>query len=118
MKAAYGAVAHGWSPNRATCAPMPWVAELVGAHPAMRYERRFLPRRYDHQGARDGVSTTVTCWWTLETGRVYQARFLTAAGRRGRWATRYLAVSDDGDLIDMTRGEVDQWLSACSASTS
>lgn len=116
MKAAFTAQAWGWTPHTATRAPMPWVAEIIGSHPTYRYQRRFLNPKIEHRGARDGVSGDVHYWWTLTSGRHYQARFLT--GRRGGWTTRWLAVTNDGDIVYTTEDEVTRWLSACSASTS
>jgi hypothetical protein len=116
VKAAFGTRAWGWTPNRATCAPLPWVAEITGPHPVYGLARRFLRAKLDHDGARDGVSASVHCWWTLASSRFYQARYLT--GKRSGWTTRWLTVSDDGDVIDTSREEVTTWANACSASTS
>jgi hypothetical protein len=95
---------------------MPWAAEITGRDPVHRYRRAFLTPKQDHPGARDGISNEVHYWWTLTSGRIYQTKYLT--GPRSGWTTRWLVVTDDGDIIDMTEQEVDQWLNACSASTS
>lgn len=119
MKAAYSARAWGWTPDRATRAPKPWVAEITGRDPAYGYQRRFLPAKRDTPAARGAQGDGVWLWWTLESGRVYQSRHLT--GRRSGWTTRWLTVTDDGDVHDLTAEEVDQWLADSrnpSASTS
>ena len=116
MMAAFGARAWGWTPNPATRAPLPWVAEITGPHPTYGLARVFLPAKIDYDGVRDGVSASVHCWWTLTSSCFYQTRYLT--GRRSGWTTRWLTVSDDGDVIDTTRGEVTTWANACLASAS
>jgi hypothetical protein len=116
MKAAYSAVAWGWTSHAATRAPMPWVAEVTGVDPTRRYQRQFVRGRIEHAGVRDGVSSTVTCWWTLQSGRLYQAKTITS--RRGGWTTTWLTVTDDGDVTTLTEQEAERWLSDRSASTS
>ena len=114
MKAALGFRAYGWTPHGATRAPMPWVAELVGVDPRYGFVRRFLPRRLDHLGARGGPDE-VWAWFTLTSGGLYEARFLT--GRKGGWGVRWVTVTDDGDVVDLPRDDIVRQLTqrACSA---
>lgn len=108
MKAAFSAVAYGWTSYRATRAPMPWVAKLNGFHPTHNYQRQFMPFKADHLGARPGAGTDVIYWWTLSSGDLYQARYLT--GRRSGWVTRWMTVDDGGTIVTLAREEVDQCL--------
>lgn len=116
MKAAFTAQWWGWTPHPSTRAPRPWVAEILGPDPTYRYQRRFLTPKIDHPGARNGTSNDVHCWWTLTSGHYYQARFLTS--RRSSWTTRWLTVTDDGDVLYTTEEEVTRWANACSELTS
>lgn len=117
MKTAYGRRAHGWTPHAATRAPMPWVAEILGRHPTYGYQRQFITRKIDHPAARQpGADQGVWCWWTLNPGRLYQARYLT--GPRGQWTTEWFTTTNDGDIRHLTEQEVEQWLNDHSTSTS
>lgn len=130
MKAAFGAEAIGLGHQLAVDAllapfgvrardplnPRPWVAEIVGQHPRYGYERRFLRPRIDYRKASSTANRGVWFWWTLESGHIYEASCRTS------WNSgqirRFVTVTEDGDIKDLTREEVDTWLSARSASTS
>jgi len=96
--------------------PRPWVAEIVGRHPRYKYERRFLRPRIDYRKASSTANRGVWFWWTLESGRIYEI-WRRTSWRYGR-DHRFVTVTEDGDIQDLTREEVDAWLSARSASTS
>jgi hypothetical protein len=51
----------------------------------------------------------VWLWWVLESGRLYEARFLTD-GRRGGWVRRWLVVTDEGDVVDVGKVEAAEFL--------
>lgn len=111
MKAAFSAPAYGWTSHHATRAPMPWCAEITGPDPVHRYQRRFITARVEHPWRTGDTTRPVTYWWTLDHGRLYQARWLTST-RRGAWVTRWFTVTEDGDLRDLTEEEVAAWLNA------
>lgn len=94
----------------------PWVAELRGLSLRYGYERQFLKAKADYKRANSKGSRGVQLWWTLESGRVYETRYRTSWKA---WEHRFLAVTDEGDIKDLTEKEVRAWLeSAGSASTS
>lgn len=98
------------------CNPRPWVAEIVGPHPVYRWERRFLRPRWDYSRANGAGTRGIWWWWTLESGRIYEARYRTSWG--SGMHRRLMTVGVDGDLVDLTEEEVEAWVSDCSASTS
>lgn len=94
----------------------PWVAEIRGLSPRYGYDRQFLRAKADYKRANSRGSRGVVLWWTLESGRVYEARYRTSWKV---WEHRFIAVADDGDIKDLTEEEVRAWLaSKGSASTS
>lgn len=82
----------------------PWVSELVGW--SGRWERRFVNGKYDCAKANSKNSRGVALWFVLESGRVYEVRRHISWTHEERY---FCAVSDEGDLVRMTRGEVEQW---------
>lgn len=96
--------------------PRPWLAEIVGLHRRYRFERRFLPYKIDYSQASGTGNRGVWFWWTLESGRVYETWYRTS-WQYGR-QRRYLTVTDDGQIKDLTEDEVRAWLSGRSTSTS
>lgn len=95
----------------------PWLAEIVGPHPRYRFERLFLPARVDYAQSSSTGNRGVWFWWTLEAGKVYQARHRTSWG--AGYQDRYLSIEEtSGDLVDLTVEEVLTWLSDRSALTS
>lgn len=94
---------------------LPWVAEITGTDPRYRLARTFLPRKLDCRDANRKGNRGVQCWWTLESGHLYQARYRVT---RNKWVTRYLTVTQDGDIADITEQEALAWASGISAATS
>lgn len=94
----------------------PWLAEITGPDPRYGYARKFLPSKTDYQAASSTGNRGVWFWWTLESGRVYQTRYRTSWA--GGYQRRFIAVADDGNIIDLTEEEVRTWLSEVSVSTS
>lgn len=92
-----------------------WVAEITGADPRYGLARQFLKPKIDHTHANSAGTRGVYACYTLESGRVYEVR----AWRSWRTEDRYFCrVSDDGDIIRITRDEVDAWLSKSGADRS
>ncbi|MDG4795088.1 hypothetical protein [Micromonospora sp. WMMD1082] len=93
----------------------PWAAEIIGLHERYGFDRRFLTARVDYSDASSTGNRGVWFWWTFASGHVYEVSYRTSWGSGHH--RRYLTVSDDGDVIDMSAEEVRQWLSAHPAST-
>ena len=126
MKAAFraeaiglGPLAGGWSshaaPGHKADRRQPWVAEITGLHPRFGFAREFVPRKTDYRDASRSGERGAMCWWTLESGRLYEARYRVTWDK---WVTRYLTVSESGEISDLTEEEVRACLSAISAATS
>lgn len=94
----------------------PWVAEITGLCPRYGYARTFLRHKADYKNANSKGTRGVWFWWTLESGRIYETRYRTS------WKNvvhRFMTVTDEGDIKDLTEEEVRAWLaSRGSASTS
>lgn len=93
----------------------PWVAEITGTDPRYGLAREFLVPRRDYRDASRSGERGVRCWWTLESGRLYQARCRVTWDR---WVTRYLTVTPEGDIADVSEQEATAWASGISAPTS
>lgn len=93
----------------------PWVAEITGVSLKYRYARTFLRGKADYKGSNSKGTRGVWMWWTLESGHIYEAKYRTSWNR---WEHRFLTVTDDGDIKDLTEEEVWEWLKKASASTS
>lgn len=86
--------------NRAT---RPRVDELTGVMLSGAFLRRRLRPKADYKRANGKGTRGVWFLWTLECGPVYQARFRTSWTD---WHERFLTVSPDGELRDVTEEEV------------
>lgn len=93
----------------------PWVAEITGTDPRYGLARRFLPHKTDYRGSNSKATRGVMFWWTLEPGRLYQARYRVSWQK---WEERFLTVTDDGGIRDLTAEEAARWASGISAPTS
>jgi len=93
----------------------PWAAEITGVHPRFGLAREFLPRKLDYRDANATGERGVITWWTLESGRLYEVRYRVTWDR---WVTRYLTVTGDGEIADLTGQESMTWASGISAATS
>ncbi|MFW6033947.1 MAG: hypothetical protein ACOC9R_02325, partial [bacterium] len=83
----------------------PWVAEITG-HRGGDYARRFVRHQVDRRRANARETRGVWWWWVLESGRIYEM----SLREDGRHRRRFVTVDGGGDIIDMSRGEVDAWL--------
>jgi len=91
--------------------PRPWVAEIVGVCPRYRFERVFLPPRIDYSNASSTGNRGVWFWWTLSSGRVYEA-WRKTSWRYGR-DRQFMSVTEEGDIRILSEEEVIAWLNAC-----
>lgn len=90
-------VSGGYKP-RSTC------FEIVSFTP---WETRNCPRKIDYSRANSKGSRGVYAWYTLESGHLYYIRQATS------WKSEevfYATVSDDGEIIKMTRAEAKEWI--------
>lgn len=100
-----------FDPQRLT----PWCAEVTGLDPKFGYARTFVAPRRDYSCANSVGSRGVHFWWTLEAGRLYQ--MCSRESWNGGMNRRWLTVTADGDVRELTQEEVDRWLSNHSVST-
>lgn len=97
-----------WTHRSGASEAWPWVAELVGLCPTWGFRRYFLRPVTDASGANAKGTRGVWLHWNLRSGRIYEAKYL--ASPRARWTRRLLTVTDGGEVLDMNRQEVLQWL--------
>ena len=100
-----------WSAERiGDCRP--WLAEIVGRHPDFGYERVFPPFRADYSRSNSRGTRGVWYHWTLTPGRVYEVDYPVTrhTGRR-----EFLRATPDGDVVTITREEVEAWLNTAAA---
>lgn len=93
----------------------PWVAEITGLDSRYGLSREFVPRKTDYRHANRAGERGAEHWWTLESGRAYEARYRVTWDK---WVTRWLTVTEEGDITDITEEEARQWASSISAPTS
>lgn len=93
----------------------PWVAEITGRHPKLKYERTFLRPSTDYSKANSKGSRGVYRWFVLESDKLYQVHAHTSWKNSGRY---FCSVTEAGDIYTLNDEEVEEWLSALSASTS
>jgi hypothetical protein len=89
----------------------PWCAEITGISERYGFDREFLDAKTDYAAANRKGTRGVMFWWTLESGHYYEAKYRVT---RDRAVRRFLAVSDDGEITDLTEAEVRACLSATS----
>lgn len=92
-----------------------WVAEIIGRDQVYRYGRRFLRGTRNYKYANAAGTRGIFTWYILESGRVYEVKSPQTWSRTDRYFCR---VTDDGDIVRITKEEVDEWIERCSASMS
>ena len=85
-----------------------WAARITGTDSKFGYKREFLHGKKDYKFSNSKGSRGVFVYYTLESGNVYEVK-----GRRRRF---FCAVRDNGDIVDITKEEVDQWIQQNTAS--
>jgi hypothetical protein len=101
-----------WTDHGRTREAWPWAAELTGLCPTYGFRRRFLPFHVDASGGNGKGTRGVMVYWTLRAGHLYEVKFIPSP--RARWARRYLSVSEAGELRDLSREEVQEWVGSAS----
>ena len=85
----------------------PWVAEIVGQHEKYGLERIFLPSKRNYSRANSRGSRGIELWFVLESGRLYEVLSPLSWRSIDRYFCR---VSDGGDILRVSKDEVDSWL--------
>lgn len=85
----------------------PWVAELTGLCSDYGFQRRFLTAKRDYAHANSRGTRGVWCYWVLEAGCVYETRYRSTWDR---WHHRFLMVTEDGEVKDVSEEKVRGWL--------
>lgn len=85
----------------------PWVARITGLSAEYEYHREFLRAKQDWIDANSVGSRGVFFVWTLAEGQFYEAYRKTSQQLSERL---FLTVTADGDVVEVEKEEVDQWL--------
>ena len=91
----------------------PWAAEITATHPTYGFERRFLPANWQRKRANSTHSRGVELWFVLETGKVYEVKAPASWRNSDRYFCR---VTEAGDIVRITKEDVEQWLRCQSGS--
>ncbi len=87
--------------------PSGWVAEIIGFDPKYKYARNFLKRKLDYSRANSKGSRGVYAEYILESGKIYEVKEQTSWKRSHRY---FCTVNQEGDIITIGEGEVQEWL--------
>ena len=88
-------------------APSYWVARITGTDIRYGYQREFLHGKKDYTNANSIGSRGVEVSYLLESGNIYEVKKHVSWKRSVRY---FCTVDDNGDIIDMSKEEVDQCL--------
>lgn len=83
-----------------------WVAEIVGVNPWYDYERRFVRSRTDYSRT-VSIARGTYKHYVLESGRIYEVYAPLSWKRHERY---FCTVTAAGDIIRMTKSEIDAWI--------
>ena len=86
--------------------PKPWVARITARDARFGFVREFLDGQRDYADANSLGSRGVFRWYHIEEGFVVEVNSPVS----WKHADRYFARSERGQLVRMTREEVDAWL--------
>jgi hypothetical protein len=97
-----GALVGAWPGRR------PWVAEIAGASGRFWFDRKFVEAKTDYSTANGVGSRGVLLTYLVEDGHVYEIK------RWDSWRSsrRYFARWEDGLEIEMSKDEVEKWVSS------
>jgi len=79
-----------------------WVAQIIDFDPHFKYKREFIRGKKDYSEANSKGSRGVFVFYLLESGNIYEVK---------TYKSRYFCkVNQEGEIIKMTKEEVDKWL--------
>lgn len=84
-----------------------WVAMIIGRDSQFGYARRFLKGKKDYAHANCKGSRGVYLHYILESGYVYEVKCHPTWTRYRRY---FCTVTDDGDIIEVDKEYVEQWI--------
>lgn len=103
---------------RTLLGPLPvsrnWVAEIVGRSGRYGYERQFVTCKKDYTDSNSVGSRGVYAYYIVYDGHYYEVQEPVS------WknSLRYFCTVVDGEVVQITKEEMEQWLNAHSESTS
>ena len=80
-----------------------WVAKIIGFDPNFKYKREFIKGKKDYLKSNSKGSRGIFIYYLLESGFIYEVK--NNSKRR-----YFCKVNDDGDIIEISKEEVDQWI--------
>lgn len=83
-----------------------WVAIIYGKT-GSRYLKNFLNGKKDYTKANSKGSRGVYIWYILQSGYVYEVSSPVSWKRISHY---YCKVTDEGEIVEITQDEVDQWI--------
>lgn|SRR4030067_966599 len=92
-----------------------WVAEIVGHDPKYKYQRIFLKGKKDYKKANSTGSRGIYLYYLLESGHVYEVLKPVSWKNSSRF---FCIVTDEGNIVEVNKEFVDQWISKNLASMS
>lgn len=95
--------------------PSGWVAEIIGIDPKYKYGRKFLKCKKDYSRANSKGSRGIFAEFILESGKIYEVKHQISWRNSRRY---FCTVNDEGDIIELTESEVQEWLKNISESMS
>lgn len=78
-----------------------WVAEIIGAHPVYKYNRKFLNGHKSYTRANSLGTKGVYTEYILSSGKYYHVK-------NGNGNSFFCTVDDNGDIIKITENELSQ----------
>ncbi len=86
--------------------PKPWIAKITGKDPKYKYAREFLKSNKDYTHSNSKGSRGIYLNYILESGNIYE---VNSQYSWRNWERYFCKVSEDGDIIQITKSEVDEW---------
>lgn len=84
-----------------------WVAKICGIDKKFGYAREFVRGKTDYRNANSKGSRGVCVYFILDSGCIYEILQPITWIRSKRW---FGLVDDNGDIIEIDKEGVDQWL--------
>ncbi len=94
-----------WMVGKAS--PRIWAAEITGKDPRYGLSRSFLRAKLDYSRANSKGSRGVEACYILYSDHVYEVNAAVSWKRNRRYFCR---VDDGGNIVEISREEVDEWL--------